>query len=58
MWEVRDLNQLVDTALRVHIEEIESLEDALPDESALKAVMPRKAQKPKVELIRPRAKRS
>lgn len=40
MWEVRDLNQLVETALRVHVEEIETLEADLPDESALKTVIP------------------
>jgi len=42
MWEIRDVNQLVETALQVHIEEIETLEDELPEESALKAVIPKR----------------
>jgi hypothetical protein len=37
MWEVKDINQLVEAALKVHIEEIDALEADLPEESALKA---------------------
>jgi len=38
MWGVRSLEQLVEAALKVHLEEIETLESELPEESALKVI--------------------
>lgn len=37
-WDVRSLEQVIESALKVHLEEIETLEEELPEESALKAV--------------------
>lgn len=42
-WDIRSLEQLVESALKVHLEEIKTLEDELPEESALKAVMQKQA---------------
>lgn len=39
LWGVLSLEQLVEAALKRHLEEIETLENELPEESALKAVM-------------------
>jgi hypothetical protein len=56
MWEVKDISQLVDTALKVHIEEIDALEADLPEESALKAVAARRRETANTAPVMPVAK--